>query len=111
MGRWLFRCPECRTRRQSHALFTQHLRNSGHSACTCLGYHYKHRPGSPFCYKNPLAVLLDADRRGASEDDLKQIATRILEDDQGLADKVHEALVAMRISTEPLKEDHGSEVI
>lgn len=63
----LFRCPECRTRRQDFGLFTRHVRESGHRACDCGGYHYRHRPGSPFCERNPWSVYRAAKRRGESE--------------------------------------------
>lgn len=71
---FLFRCPECRTRRRSHGLFTQHLRESGHKACICGGYHYKHRPGSPYCVHNPMSAALLASRYGASDEEVADIA-------------------------------------
>lgn len=71
---FVFRCPECRTRRRSHGLFTQHLRESGHKACICGGYHYKHRPGSPYCVHNPMSAALLASRYGASDDEVAEIA-------------------------------------
>jgi len=71
---FLFRCPECRTRRRNHGLFTQHLRESGHKACICGGYHYKHRPGSPYCVQNPMSAALLASRYGASDDEVAEIA-------------------------------------
>lgn len=33
--------------------------------CTCGGYHYPHRPGSPCCEANPLAHYARALRDGA----------------------------------------------
>lgn len=69
------RCPDCRTRRKSFDLFTRHLRESGHRACTCGGYHYKHRPGSPCCEKNPMADVEIAKRHGGfTADELLEIA-------------------------------------
>lgn len=65
-----------------------------------MGYHHKHRPGSPFCHQNPLAVLLHAHRSGAGDDDLKQIAARIVEEQPELADKVQDACVVLRLQTE-----------
>lgn len=73
----LFRCPQCRTRRRDWGLFTQHLKSTGHRACDCGGYHYRHRPGSPLCVDNPLAPLLDAKRRGADRDTLLDIHIEI----------------------------------
>lgn len=84
------RCPECRTRRKDYKLFTQHLRSSGHKLCTCGGYHYAHRKGSPFCYGNPLAVVHHASRQGASDDVLMEIADSIMISDPILAEKVQD---------------------
>lgn len=74
----LFRCPECRTRRRSHSLFTQHLRATGHRLCRCGGYHYEHRPGSPFCEHNPMSAALLASRHGASNEEVLDIALEIV---------------------------------
>ena len=69
------RCPDCRTRRKSFDLFTRHLRESGHRACTCGGYHYKHRPGSPCCEKNTMVDVHIARRHGGfTADALWEIA-------------------------------------
>jgi AMMECR1 domain-containing protein len=69
-----FRCPECRTRRKDWGLFTQHLQDSGHALCGCGGYHFKHRPGSPFCERNPMSALLLAMRAGnCSDEELLEI--------------------------------------
>jgi len=70
----LFRCPSCRTRRQSYALFSQHLKTSGHKLCNCGGYHYAHRLGSPFCEANPMGDVYIAARSGCSDDELADIA-------------------------------------
>lgn len=74
---FLFRCPECRTRRRDQKLFTQHLRETGHKACICGGYHYKHRPGSPFCAANPMSGALLASRYGASDEEVAEIALEL----------------------------------
>lgn len=74
---FLFRCPECRTRRRDYGLFTQHLRETGHKACICGGYHYKHRPGSPFCVANPMSAALLASRYGASDSEVAEIALEL----------------------------------
>lgn len=74
---FLFRCPECRTRRRDYGLFTQHLRESGHRLCICGGYHYQHRPGSPFCEKNPYSPALLASRYGATDAEVKEIEAEI----------------------------------
>lgn len=58
------RCPECRTRRASLLTLAQHLQRSGHRACTCGGYHYAHRPGSPYCTRNAMSDVRHAARRG-----------------------------------------------
>lgn len=70
---FLFRCPECRTRRRDHGLFTQHLRESGHKVCRCGGYHFEHRPGSPFCEHNPMSAAQLASRYGASDAEVAEI--------------------------------------
>lgn len=69
----LFRCPECRTRRKDYGLFTRHLQTSGHRICNCGGYHYQHRPGSPFCERNPWSDYRAAERRGEDADVLLEI--------------------------------------
>lgn len=57
-----FRCPECRTRRTSFVALVEHCRQHGHGLCTCGGYHFAHRPGSPYCERNPMAALRHAMR-------------------------------------------------
>ncbi|AVS68161.1 hypothetical protein C8245_23080 [Paracidovorax avenae] len=74
---FLFRCPECRTRRRDYGLFTQHLRDSGHKLCDCGGYHYRHRPDSPYCHRNPYSVALEASRFGTSDAEVEAIALEI----------------------------------
>lgn len=88
----LFRCPECRTRRKDFKLFTQHLKTTGHALCRCGGYHYSHRPGSPFCETNPLAALRMADRYGATEADLVRCARHIMEATPHAAAQVRDLL-------------------
>ncbi len=70
----LFRCPECRTRRRDYGLFTQHLKTTGHALCTCGGYHYAHRKGSPLCTANPMSDVLLASRYGVPDSELIDIA-------------------------------------
>lgn len=60
----MLRCPACRTRRATYASMQKHIQESGHKLCSCGGYPYKHRPGSPCCDQNPLAPFHDAVRRG-----------------------------------------------
>jgi hypothetical protein len=45
----------------------QHIKAFGNKLCTCGGYWYPHRPGSPFCEQNPRAGYYQALR--ASEPD------------------------------------------
>lgn len=108
MARWVFRCPECRTRRQDYRLLLQHIQTSGHSVCKCNGYHHNHRKGSRYCHHNPLAVLFHADRQGAGDEDLATIAARIVEEQPELKDQVQEACSVLRLST-PLQENHGNQ--
>ena len=70
----MFRCPECRTRRKDYGLFTRHLEQSGHRVCNCGGYHYAHRPGSPFCVSNPYSDVRIASRYGVPDTELQEIA-------------------------------------
>lgn len=84
----MFRCPDCRTRRKDYKLFTQHLRDSGHRLCNCGGYHYSHRKGSTYCYKNPISAIHHADRQGADDKDLLRVAASIVSDFPTLAGKV-----------------------
>lgn len=51
----MYRCLGCRTRRKSWAVLLKHMNQAGHRACTCGGYHFKHRPGSPCCVHNIMA--------------------------------------------------------
>lgn len=73
----LFRCPDCRTRRVSYALFTRHLQTSGHRLCNCSGYHYAHRPRSPFCHLNPMSAVNLASRSGTPDHELADIAAAV----------------------------------
>lgn len=70
----MMRCPECRTRRKSFDLFTKHLRETGHKVCDCGGYPWVHRPGSPYCVRNPMsAVLLAIRADNCTDDELREI--------------------------------------
>lgn len=61
------RCPECRTRRATYAAMQDHIRASEHRVCTCEGYHYAHRPGSPCCEHHRDASVHRAIRAGDTE--------------------------------------------
>jgi hypothetical protein len=80
----LFRCPDCRTRRKDYGLFTRHLRESGHGACDCGGYHYRHRPGAPYCDRNPWSDYLAAKRRGEDQAVLDEIEMEKVWSGEGL---------------------------
>lgn len=74
----MLRCPGCRTR---FALFTslkKHIDATGHALCDCGGYHFKHRPGSPLCKKNPMAPYNHAAAQGASIEELEDIEMDIV---------------------------------
>jgi hypothetical protein len=73
----MFRCPDCRTRRADYHLFTRHTQQTQHRHCLCGGYHYKHRPGSPYCIRNPWSEYREAVRQGADEDVLADIAVHV----------------------------------
>ena len=60
------RCLVCRTRRASYKSLIKHIQDSGHiKPCTCGGYHYPHRPKSPYCYLNSLSSVRAAVREGS----------------------------------------------
>ncbi|MNK29177.1 hypothetical protein D3C87_475670 [compost metagenome] len=93
----MYRCPECRTRRRDHGLFTQHIRATGHKLCQCGhvaygGTAFPHRRGSPFCEHNPLSALYLADRDGATDEDLMRCARYIMKETPHAAAKVRELL-------------------
>lgn len=97
-GRYVHRCPECRTRRVSFKLLQQHMRDTGHKVCDCGGYHYRHRKGSPFCRINPLSAILEADRQGNDEETLLAIAASITAEQPELAGKVQELCEQLRLT-------------
>lgn len=69
----MLRCPECRSRRTTFKAMQLHIKASGHKLCGCGGYHYLHRPGSPFCDSNPMAPALRASREGASDEEVYEM--------------------------------------
>lgn len=74
-----------------------HVRATGHRACGCGGYHYKHRPGSPHCHSNPLSLLRDVLRREDDDDAITGLAANITEERPELADQVRELLTSFGI--------------
>lgn len=79
----LYRCPECRTRRRDFGLFTKHLRETGHKLCTCSGVAFsgglsKHRPGTRCCIHHAMGAVHLAERYGASDEELLDIALEIV---------------------------------
>lgn len=71
------RCPECRTTRKFYVAYQAHLASSGHSLCNCGGYHFKHRPGSTYCERNPLSGAYLASRYGCTDAEFNAIVERI----------------------------------
>ena len=69
----MLRCPECRSRRATYQSMLAHIKATGHKLCTCGGYHYAHRPGSPFCQANPCAAYYHAWRAGEPQEVLDEI--------------------------------------
>jgi hypothetical protein len=67
------RCPACRSRRTTYQAMQEHINATGHKLCTCGGYHYAHRPGSPFCEANPNAAWHHAWRAGEPPEVLDEI--------------------------------------
>lgn len=89
----MHRCPVCRTRRKNWGLLQQHMQHEGHRApCDCGGYHFKHRPGSKFCYVNPLAPLRHVDRQGADDGSIRDVARRLVDQQPDLEGRVTELL-------------------
>ena len=73
----MLRCPACRSRRATYQSMQLHVKATGHALCTCGGYHYAHRPGSPFCDANPKAPYFHAMRAGADDEQLLEILVDI----------------------------------
>ena len=69
----MLRCPECRSRRTTYKSMQLHVKVSGHKLCTCGGYHYPHRPGSPFCEQNPRSAYYHALRADEPDEVLLEI--------------------------------------
>lgn len=70
----MIRCNECRTRRSSYFLMLLHRElHKECRPCTCGGYHFPHRKGSPYCYSNPKAELRHALRRCESDEDVLDV--------------------------------------
>jgi hypothetical protein len=84
--RFLFRCPECRTRRRDWHLMKAHQAKHEHHFCFCSGYHFKHRKGSPRCHHNPLSPILEVLPYGA--DEVLKMARAIIKDRRDLAERV-----------------------
>ena len=61
-----------------------HIKKDGHYPCTCGGYHYAHRRGSPFCYDNPKAAFLHAARATDLDDEsLMELLVELVWDSDG----------------------------
>ena len=70
----MIRCNECRTRCASFVSLIAHRK--AHPACrpcNCGGYHFPHRPGSPYCYQNPKAALRHALRRCDNDEEILDV--------------------------------------
>lgn len=76
-----------------------HLRSSGHKPCRCGGYHYQHRPGSPYCELNPLSLLRHVLRSEDDDDAITGLAATIKDDRPDLADQVSELLARFGIQS------------
>lgn len=102
----MYRCPECRTRRASYKTLMDHIASSRHALCKCGGYHYAHRPGSPFCECNPLSAILLADRYGSDASDLLRVGEHVKTDFPAHAHKV-DALFA-HLGITPPRNNHAA---
>ena len=86
---FLFRCPQCRTRRKQWKLMEAHKAKHQHFFCHCGGYHFKHRKGSPYCHHNPLSPIRQVARDyGDDECTIQGLARSITEERPELTDKV-----------------------
>lgn len=86
----MLRCPECRSRRASLVSLVAHVKATGHKACNCGGYGYKHRPNSPYCYQNAMADVRHAARRGETLEVQMEIAADSAWDRPGVKVKAHD---------------------
>ena len=86
-----YKCNCCRTRNLFKKKLEEYVRTKkckacGHNRfyfdkeratpvkpCTCFGYHFPHRPGSPCCEKNPLCNSNRARRMGVSGEELLEM--------------------------------------
>lgn len=71
-------------------LLKRHIAATGHRVCICGGYHYPHRPGSPYCTKNPLSIMYLAARSGEPEESLARLARTVAAEEPALAARVGE---------------------
>lgn len=70
----MLRCPSCRTRFAFFTSLLAHVEKTGHKACGCGGYKFKHRPGSPMCEANPMAAVHRASKQpGITDEELAEI--------------------------------------
>lgn len=69
----MLRCPQCRSRRATYQSMQAHIQSSGHKLCQCGGYHYAHRPESPYCEQNPRCAYYHALRAGEPDEVLLEI--------------------------------------
>jgi hypothetical protein len=83
-----YRCPQCRTRRHDPNVLAEHIRKSGHRLCRCGGYHYSHRPGSPYCEANPLSIMYLAARSGEPDESLIRLARTLVAEQPELATRI-----------------------
>lgn len=56
----------------------EHIKATGHKACTCSGYHFPHRPNSPCCDVNRMATYHRALRAGATQEELEDLLLDIV---------------------------------
>jgi hypothetical protein len=77
------RCPNCRTRRTDPHAMVLHMLTCKQRDCTCGGYHFKHRWGSPLCVGNDLSDVRLAARQGEPDEVLEEILIDIAFDKPG----------------------------
>lgn len=74
----VYRFPQCRTRRKDPHLMVLHVMQCKRPLCHCLRVHHPHRPGSyALCVQRPFSELLIAERMGADDEQLFEMAIEI----------------------------------
>jgi hypothetical protein len=75
-----------------------HQARHQHHFCYCGGYHFKHRPGSPYCHHNPLSPIRQVARDyGDDERTITGLARSISEERPELTEQVRDLMARLGI--------------